>query len=33
MPGFSAQVLSDAELQQLIGYLQHMAGRKATGSL
>lgn len=29
MPGFSPQVLSDGELQQLIGYLRHMAGRKA----
>ncbi len=29
MPGFSQQVLSDGELQQLIGYLRHMAGRKA----
>ncbi|MGY4531923.1 mono/diheme cytochrome c family protein [Pseudomonas sp. TE3786] len=30
MPGFSAQVLSDTELQQLIAYLRHMAGRKAS---
>ncbi|GLK89751.1 cytochrome c [Pseudomonas turukhanskensis] len=30
MPGFSAQVLSDEELRQLIGYLRHMAGRKAS---
>ncbi|PTQ74071.1 cytochrome c [Pseudomonas sp. GV071] len=30
MPGFSPQVLSDAELQQLIAYLRHMAGRKAS---
>jgi mono/diheme cytochrome c family protein len=29
MPGFSAQVLGDKELQQLISYLRHMAGRKA----
>ncbi len=29
MPGFSPAVLPDAELQMLIGYLQHMAGRKA----
>lgn len=29
MPGFSPTVLPDAELQMLIGYLQHMAGRKA----
>jgi mono/diheme cytochrome c family protein len=28
MPGFSEAVVSDAELQQLIGYLRHMAGRK-----
>lgn len=28
MPGFSAEVLSDAELLQLLGYLQHMAARK-----
>ncbi|BAN47988.1 cytochrome c [Metapseudomonas resinovorans] len=28
MPGFSKDVLSDAELGQLIGYLRHMAGRK-----
>lgn len=30
MPGFSAEVLPDADLQKLIGYLQHMAGRKVT---
>ncbi|MDE1164177.1 MAG: cytochrome c [Pseudomonas sp.] len=29
MPGFSAQVLPDEELSLLVGYLQHMAGRKA----
>jgi mono/diheme cytochrome c family protein len=28
MPGFSASVLPDHELQLLIGYLQHMAQRK-----
>ncbi|MGE1175584.1 cytochrome c [Pseudomonas sp. BW7P1] len=28
MPGFSADVLPDADLQKLVGYLQHMAGRK-----
>ncbi|AXI60701.1 cytochrome C [Pseudomonas kribbensis] len=28
MPGFSAEVLPDADLQKVIGYLQHMAGRK-----
>lgn len=28
MPGFSRAVLADAELQQLIAYLGHMAGRK-----
>ncbi|MGS0544980.1 cytochrome c [Pseudomonas sp. Y5-11] len=28
MPGFSAEVLPEADLQLLIGYLQHMAGRK-----
>jgi mono/diheme cytochrome c family protein len=28
MPGFAAQVLPDADLQDLVGYLQHMAGRK-----
>ncbi|MGU9852059.1 c-type cytochrome [Pseudomonas koreensis] len=28
MPGFSADVLPDEDLQLLIGYLQHMAGRK-----
>ena len=30
MPGFSPAVLPDAELQMLISYLQHMAGRKAS---
>ena len=29
MPGFSAQVLPDADLQLLVDYLGHMAGRKA----
>ncbi|MEN0107018.1 MAG: c-type cytochrome [Pseudomonas sp.] len=33
MPGFSAQVLSDQELQQVIAYLRHMAGRKAQSPL
>jgi hypothetical protein len=28
MPGFSAAVLPDPELDQLVGYLKHMAGRK-----
>ena len=28
MPGFSAEVLPERDLQLLIGYLQHMAGRK-----
>ncbi len=28
MPGFSAEVLPEGDLQLLIGYLQHMAGRK-----
>ena len=28
MPGFSATVLPDAELDLLVGYLKHMAGRK-----
>ncbi|MBT8765280.1 cytochrome c [Metapseudomonas boanensis] len=30
MPGFSREVISDAELGQLIGYLRHMADRKVT---
>ncbi|PKM32186.1 MAG: cytochrome C [Gammaproteobacteria bacterium HGW-Gammaproteobacteria-12] len=30
MPGFSEQTLSAMELEQLIGYLQHMAQRKIT---
>jgi mono/diheme cytochrome c family protein len=30
MPGFSAQVVSDADLANLEAYLKHMAGRKAT---
>lgn len=30
MPGFSEQTLSATELEQLIGYLQHMAQRKIT---
>lgn len=29
MPGFSQSVISDNQLDQLIGYLRHMAGRKA----
>lgn len=29
MPGFAPAALSDAELDQLIAYLRHMAGRKA----
>ncbi|WP_434590604.1 cytochrome c [Pseudomonas sp. R4-83] len=28
MPGFSATVLPDGELEMLVGYLKHMAGRK-----
>ena len=28
MPGFAASVLPDSELALLLGYLQHMAGRK-----
>ena len=28
MPGFSAQVLPDGDLEMLVGYLKHMAGRK-----
>jgi len=28
MPGFAAQVLPDADLDMLVGYLKHMAGRK-----
>ncbi len=28
MPGFSAQVLPDRDLEMLVGYLTHMAGRK-----
>lgn len=28
MPAFSAQALSDSELEQLLAYLRHMAGRK-----
>ena len=28
MPGFSAQVLPDGDLEILVGYLKHMAGRK-----
>ena len=28
MPGFTAQVLPDADLEMLVGYLKHMAGRK-----
>ena len=32
MPGFSEAVVSDAELEQLIGYLRHMAARKTAQS-
>lgn len=28
MPGFSRQVLPDEQLEMLLGYMQHMAGRK-----
>ena len=28
MPGFSAQVLPDQDLERLVGYLKHIAGRK-----
>ena len=28
MPGFSAAVLPDGDLEMLVGYLKHMAGRK-----
>ncbi|WP_460143572.1 c-type cytochrome [Pseudomonas sp. S3_B08] len=28
MPGFSAEVLPDTDLEMLVGYLKHMAGRK-----
>jgi mono/diheme cytochrome c family protein len=28
MPGFSAEVLPDGDLEMLVGYLKHMAGRK-----
>ncbi|KJZ42114.1 MULTISPECIES: cytochrome c [Pseudomonas] len=28
MPGFSTEVLPDGDLQMLVGYLQHMVGRK-----
>ncbi|MFJ3369802.1 c-type cytochrome [Pseudomonas sp. NPDC086251] len=28
MPGFTAQVLPDGDLEMLVGYLKHMAGRK-----
>jgi mono/diheme cytochrome c family protein len=28
MPGFTAQVLPDADLDMLVGYLKHMSGRK-----
>jgi hypothetical protein len=28
MPGFSATVLPDGDLERLVGYLKHMAGRK-----
>ncbi|TKJ66531.1 cytochrome C [Pseudomonas sp. CFBP13508] len=29
MPGFSEEVLPDGDLEMLVGYLKHMAGRKA----
>ncbi|HWH85216.1 MAG TPA: cytochrome c [Pseudomonas sp.] len=29
MPGFSTEVLPDGDLEMLVGYLRHMAGRKA----
>lgn len=29
MPAFPERVIDDQELRQLIGYLRHMAGRKA----
>jgi mono/diheme cytochrome c family protein len=29
MPGFDAKVLSDADLDALLAYLRHMAGRKS----
>ncbi|WP_236176755.1 c-type cytochrome [Pseudomonas qingdaonensis] len=31
MPGFAETVISDAELDQLLGYLAHMASRKRSG--
>ncbi|MGE7136972.1 c-type cytochrome [Luteibacter sp. NPDC031894] len=30
MPGFDSKVLSDADLDDLVAYLKHMAGRKAS---
>ena len=30
MPGFDRKALSDADLDAVLAYLQHMAGRKAT---
>lgn len=32
MPGFADSVISDAQLEQLLGYLTHMAGRKLAGA-
>ena len=32
MPGFDTRVLSDADLDDLLTYLRHMAGRKVTPS-
>jgi hypothetical protein len=29
MPAFAANVLPDSELDLLVGYLKHMAGRKS----
>ncbi len=32
MPAFPERVIDDQELRQLIGYLRHMAGRKASAA-
>ncbi|MHC8298829.1 c-type cytochrome [Pseudomonas sp. ZS1P83] len=32
MPGFSATVLPDGDLEMLVGYLKHMAGRKQSSA-
>ena len=32
MPGFDSARLSEAELDQIIAYLKHMAGKKRTGN-